>query len=289
MELHQNELLKLYWFDLESFNWVKLIRHKDNRIKDFEKIINNPKLFLEYQSIQRTDIYKDCNYILSYASFGKTYSILKWLYIIHWKKIVKNHIVSNWLSELWHRKIHNGFIYDMEKIDLLDDLEDRLVIDWWKSTLSWHQWLTNDNNKKIIELRQKWFYKEFTWYLDVVLSFNDLEKIVFNKEANKNWFNKLSSIFAIYLILDTKTWNQYIWSAYWKMWLWWRWSEYVATIHWWNKSLKELISLEWENYKYNFQYSILHVLSATKWSDIIFYENLYKKKLWSKVFWLNNN
>ncbi len=290
MQLKQNELLKLYWLNkLLEKGKIKIIRHKDNKLKDFEKIINNPKLLLEYQSIQNTDIYKDCKYIISYASYGKTYSVLKWLYRIKSKKIVENFKISEELIELGLRKIHKGYFYELEKNDLFSELENRLVIDWWKSTLSWHQWLTEKNNKDIIELRQKWFYKEFPWYLNIILNYYDLEKIINNKESNKSWYDKLSSIYAIYLILDTKTWNQYIWSAYWNKWLWWRWSEYIKTIHWWNKSLKEIINKNWYNYKYNFQYSILHVLSASKASDIIYYENLYKKKLWSKVFWLNNN
>ena len=65
--------------------------------------------------------------------------------------------------------------------------------------------------------------------------------------------------------------------------------DYAITIHDGNKALKELIYKEGQDYKINFQYSIMHVLSASRSSEVEKYESLYKKKLGSRVFGLNRN
>src|SRR5690242_12488865 len=49
-----------------------------------------------------------------------------------------------------------------------DPFRDRLVVEWGKSALSWHQWL-DQKDKAILELRPPGFVKEFTGYLDFTL------------------------------------------------------------------------------------------------------------------------
>lgn len=285
----QHQIFNIYWFDKLLNEWkIKVIRHADNRIKEFNKILNNTELFNEYQSYQKKDIFKWCKYIISYWEYWKTYGVFKWIYEVLSTENIKEDKVSNELISLWHEAIFTGFLYNLRKLNNFIDLENRLIIDWWKSTIQYHQWFNKENDKKVIEIKNQWYVKDFPGYFDIVLSFEELKKIIDNKESNLIWYNKLSWIYAIYLILDKKTWNQYIWSAYWKDWLWGRWEEYSRTFHWWNKELIELIK-NWNSYQLNFQYTILHVLSATKWSDIIYYENLYKEKLWSRTFWLNKN
>lgn len=280
----QYEILNIYWFDrLTKESKIKIIKHTWTWIKDFDKVLSNSKLFEEYQWYQDKDIFKWCKYIISYWPLW----LFKWIYEIISKNEVLNQKVSKNLVDLWHKDNYKGFFYKFKKINDFLELEDRLVIKWWNSR-QYHQWFNKDNDKEVLEIKYSWFVKDFPWYFDIILSFSELKKIIDNKESNIMWYNKLSWIYAIYLIIDKKTWNQYIWSAYWKDWLWWRWEEYSKTFHWWNIELINLIN-KWEDYQLNFQYTILHVLSATKGSDIFYYENLYKKKLWSKVFWLNKN
>jgi len=284
----QNDLLKIYGVNSRiNTKKVKMVRHQDSKL-DFNKLIKF-NLLEEYQKYQSSeDIYKGCDYIFVYIAFGKTHSLFYGVYKVNGNTYQEDIEVSKALQSCNHPTKINCYVYDLEKINFLDDLKDRLVIDWGKSTRKWYQWL-DKNNKEVISIRAKGYVKDFSGYLDVLLSFAELEEIINYKEANQIWFDKLSSIYAIYLILDTKTGNQYIGSASGVQGLWGRWKDYINSIHGGNKGLKKLIEKEGEQYKYNFQYSILHILSATKASQVEYYENLYKQKLGSKVFGYNEN
>ncbi|MDD3794269.1 MAG: GIY-YIG nuclease family protein [Candidatus Gracilibacteria bacterium] len=285
----QHQIFNIYGFDkLLNEGKIKVIRHADNRIKEFNKILNNTELFNEYQSYQKKDIFKGCKYIISYGEYGKTYGVFKGIYEVLSTENIKEDKVSNELISLGHEAIFTGFLYNLRKLNNFIDLENRLIIDWGKSTIQYHQWFNKENDKKVIEIKNQGYVKDFPGYFDIVLSFEELKKIIDNKESNLIWYNKLSGIYAIYLILDKKTGNQYIGSAYGKDGLWGRWEEYSRTFHGGNKELIELIK-NGNSYQLNFQYTILHVLSATKGSDIIYYENLYKEKLGSRTFGLNKN
>ena len=91
------------------------------------------------------------------------------------------------------------------------------------------------------------------------------------------------------MILDTKSGNQYIGSAYGIGGVWQRWSEYALSIHGNNKRLKELCQTD-SNYKKNFQYTILESLpSNVNKKEVIKIENLYKEKFGTRAFGLNEN
>ena len=71
--------------------------------------------------------------------------------------------------------------------------------------------------------------------------------------------------------------------------IWGRWSEYARTKHGGNKRLVELITAD-PDYCYNFQYSILEVFPIKRDKhEVLEYEQLYKKKLKSIEFGLNDN
>ena len=283
----QNELLKMYRLDdLIDTKKVKMVRHQDNKLY-FDKLLKS-NLLEEYQKYQVKDVFKECDYILVYTAFGKTHSLFYGIYKVNGSVYSENIEVSQELQDCKHHNNFNGFIYDLEEVNFLDDLKDRLVIDWGKSTITWDQWLIK-NNKEVISIRPKGYVTDFPGYLDVVLDFSELEEIIKYPEANNTWRDKLSSIYAIYLILDTQTGNQYIGSASGSQGLWGRWKDYATNIHGGNNSLIDLIEKNGEQYKYNFQYSILHILSATKASQVEYYENMYKRKLGSKAHGLNQN
>ena len=125
--------------------------------------------------------------------------------------------------------------------------------------------------------------------MDFTLSYNELKKISEYPEANKRWIDKLSSVNGIYLILDKKTGNQYIGSAYGANGIWGRWNSYVKNYHGENKRLIELLKND-NNYYANFQWTILETLPANLSKEkIISYETKYKEKLGTRAFGLNSN
>ena len=150
------------------------------------------------------------------------------------------------------------------------------MIDWGKGTINWCQ--NGTTEKEVLEIRPAMSEISFTSYDRVLLSFETLHKIVYNKAAYKEWEEKLSAVAGVYLITDTKTGKHYVGSASGEQGgIWGRWSEYARTKHGGNKRLKELITAD-ADYCNNFQYSILEVFPIKRdRHEVLEYEQLYKK------------
>ncbi len=93
----------------------------------------------------------------------------------------------------------------------------------------------------------------------------------------------------MYLIVDQKSGKQYVGSAYGEDGLLQRWTDYIHTHHGGNKKMIELLKAYPERY-HRFQFSVLQILPKTLTNDsVISIENLYKKKLMTIEFGLNDN
>lgn len=164
--------------------------------------------------------------------------------------------------------------YELEHIDLLKEYEGRLLIEWGNSALAWAQKATNE--KPIVAIQDK---RVFSGYENFVLTYDELKEIVKDPTAYESWHTALSSVKAIYLIVDRENGRQYVGSAYGKDGLLGRWAHYVDSLHGDNKLMKELLCNYPQRYKY-FQFSILQVLPKTvNPDDAIHAETLWKKKL----------
>ena len=131
--------------------------------------------------------------------------------------------------------------------------------------------------------------RQFPGYQNVILSFDQLEEVVQNSIEYELWQTALASVYAVYLIVDTKSGKQYVGSAYGKDGLLGRWRCYVETYHGGNKLMVDLISAKPEQYKH-FQFSILQLLEKTATADeVIQTESLWKKKLQTIAFGMNDN
>ena len=176
--------------------------------------------------------------------------------------------------------------FDLEHIDLLKDYEGRLTIDWGNSARMWHQKGTTGKPIVAIQADEK---KVFSGFENLILTYDELKEIVENPTIYEAWHTALSSVNAIYLIVDQETGKQYVGSAYGKDGLLGRWSCYVNSLHGNNKLMKELICDHPERYHY-FQFSILQILPKTATDDeVIQTESLYKKKLLTIPFGMNDN
>ena len=176
--------------------------------------------------------------------------------------------------------------FDLEHIDLLKDYEGRLTIDWGNSARMWHQKGTTEKPIVAIQADVK---KVFSGFVNLILTYDELETIVENPTLYEAWHTALSSVNAIYLIVDRETGKQYVGSAYGKDGLLGRWSCYVNSLHGNNKLMKELICAYPERY-HHFQFSILQILPKTVTDDeVIQTESLYKKKLLTVPFGMNDN
>ncbi|MEC8067901.1 MAG: GIY-YIG nuclease family protein [Pseudomonadota bacterium] len=248
---------------------VKLVRHKDERT-EYRDMLKNRDTLLKYQSEQPTDVFKDCDYIISFIGKERRQSILFGIYKV-------NSVTLN----------EGLYCYDLEQVSELEHLNDRIVIDWGKAGRSWHQ--KYSNIKEIIQVYQEGYIGNFTGLLDFTLEYSELQRLTKNPDANRDWYHNLSSVNGIYLILDQETGMQYIGSACGAKGIWGRWENYAKNGHGGNIELKALLETD-PRYAQNFRYSILQTLPSNYTAkQVIQYENLYKQKLGSRVHGLNGN
>jgi hypothetical protein len=260
----------LYNRTLDKSAKIKLVRHKQVGRDLYNLYLTDRPEFLAYQNSQLKDVFNGVDYIVSFIGEDGLLSRFIGVY-----KLTSS------------KQLANGhFEYQMEEVkEHFDDLKERVIIKW-ENAISWHQWIKN--KMEVIEIRPGLHYKQFTDYFDFILSFRELKEIVTKQYAD--WKKMLSVTKGIYLISDTKTGKLYVGSAYGEDGIWGRWNKYVTTNgHGDNKTLKELITVD-PTRGNNFQFSILMLLPRTITADeAIKKERLFKNKLGTNSFGLNNN
>lgn len=274
------ETLKTYGLNIELK--TKLVRHQSSNY-DLNRLFANDQIEF-YQSVQGKNIFSNCQQIVSFIGEGGSRSKFIGVY-----KVLKETESPSlkWPEEFLYPEMPPGnFFYELKKDTAFQDLEGRLVIDWGLSTRSWHQWL---KEKEIIEILPKGYIRSFSGYLDFILDFHEMCKIIEFSEAHREWHQKLESVAGIYLITDTKTGMQYVGSAYGSGGILARWKFYTQTGHGNNDRLKVLLK-EDKNYSRNFRFTILRTLPKSLTNkEVIEIETLYKEKLGTRAFGLNSN
>lgn len=279
------EIVRMRDFDISQK--IKLVRHQDAR---YDLNLLYKQGFIEfYQSVQSKDVFGNCNYIFSFMGTEGTKSVFIGAYRKVSSSMFDKSKIPAGFPYLDMLEKDEYFYYELERIKKFDDLINRLVIDWGKSTRSWYQWLDEDKDKQVIEILPSGYVKEFPGFDELILTFDELNTIVKNPDANRQWHTMLSSVNGVYLITDLTDGSQYIGSAYGKDGILGRWIEYVRTHHGGNDKLIMLLASEPERYR-NFQYSILRALPKSMLDvQVISYEQLYKAKLGTRAFGLNSN
>ena len=249
---------------------VKLVRHKDSRA-EYRHVMKDRDALLQYQKEQAKDVFKGCDYIISFIGIERKRSIFIGVFKVGG---------SNPRDGKQY--------YELEPVSEFEDLEERLVIDWGDGTRNWHQWYDR-HDKEVIEILPQGFIGNFPGLLDFVLEFDELKTLISNPEANHDWRQHLSAVNGIYLILDAESGKQYIGSAYGIGGIWQRWCEYAASGHGGNKELVDLLKPDPLRARH-FKFSVLQSLpSNITPREIISIEALYKEKLGSRAHGLNRN
>ena len=249
---------------------TKLVRHKDNRRDLYNLYWTDRAEFLAYQNSQSKDVFNGVDYIVSFIGEEGLLSRFIGVYKLTGRQ----------------QLAEDSFEYEMEEVkEKFDDLKERVIIRW-ENAISWHQWIKNE--MEVIEIHPGLHYKQFTDYSDFILNFDELKEIVTKQYSD--WKKMLSATKGVYLISDTKTGKLYVGSAYGEDGIWGRWTKYVSTNgHGDNKTLKELVTAD-PTHGNNFQFSILMLLPRTITADeAIKKERLFKNKLGTNSFGLNNN
>lgn len=249
---------------------VKVVRHKDSR-EEYRHVMKDRQALLEYQKEQGRDVFKECDYIVSFIGIERKRSVFVGVF-----KINKS-------------RPHAGkYFYDLTPVPEFDSLIDRLIIDWGDNTRAWHQWY-HKQEKEVIEILPQGYIGNFPGLLSFVLEFEELKTMTQNPDANYEWRHHLSAVNGVYLVLDNKTGHQYIGSACGNGGIWQRWCDYAANG---TGSNKELIALHQNDplYHRHFRFSVLQTLpSNVSQREIVAIETLYKEKLGSRAHGLNKN
>lgn len=274
------ELLSLRGFDPTIP--TKLVRHEDSRYDVRE--LHRQGWLEPYQSFQSKPIFHKVRQIIAFLGAGRTRARFVGVYEVlghrpgEQVQLPTDFPFPEWTSE---------FFYDLVKRPGYEDLEGRVVIEWGKGTLSWHQHL---RDKPVIELLPSGdTIPVFDDYLQFVIRHEQLVAIVTGAEAHREWRSRLSAVAGVYLIQATTTGQQYIGSAYGDGGVWARWQAYATNGHGANKLLKRLVR-EDPAYPEAFRFSLLQVLpkSMTR-TDVIRWEGVFKDKLGTRATGLNLN
>ncbi len=262
---------------------VKLVRHGNREINILDSFKYNKKYFETYQSFQGLNKFKQAKYIAVFAPGKSTSAIFLGLYtirkVIHnpeWSKKIHSYIDKYSFPNRWHNV---GSWYDLKLNDKLEQLSERLIIDWGGSTVSWVQ----NKDKEIIQIRGKYSIDEFISYDEIQISYEKLQFLLKDVITNETWINALSAVNGIYLIKDKNSGKLYVGSAYGENGIYGRWKIYANNGHGGNKKLTKLDPT-------HFEFSILEIATKTASQDeVIHRENRWKEKLGTREFGLNLN
>jgi hypothetical protein len=263
-----------------------LVRHQDSRIEFYQLLRIGG--FDIYQSNQSRDVFKGCSHILSFTAAGGTRSLFMGMYAIKGVTFDTDRTYPESLQAILGSP--GAFWYDFKKDHRLADLEQRMVIDWGTATRSWHQWADRMAAlREVTEIRAHGRWIPFTNYDDVALTHAELRHLASHHQANPDWHHALAKVRGIYLIVDESDGRQYVGSAYGDFGLWGRWVEYAEQPHGGNQRLVEILAADPQRYRF-FRYSILKTMPiSTPKDEVVRLESLFKRKLGSRAFGLNDN
>jgi hypothetical protein len=231
--LSLSSLLSLFDPEIESRN-LKLVRHADTRI-DLDALIRAG--FLEaYESIQSRPVFHRCDLVLRFVGEEGTRARFAGAARVVGHRAGVGPCPPGFpCPEIWG----GNWTYDLEPVATFDELRDRLVIDWGQSARAWVQ---RRLDKQVLEIRPRGFVAEFPGYENVVLTFDELERIVEQPDANRVWHRTLEAVAGVYLIVDLRSGDQYVGSAYGERGILGRWETYVRTGHGGNARLQALLA-----------------------------------------------
>ncbi len=281
--LYFSDLLKRAGIDPKR---VKLLRHAYSD-KNFNACAGAGMVY-EYTCHQKADFSKGYDYWCVFVSGKSTLAKFVTMYKVGNSVPDTPDRIPDGLPEI-ESKNYNGeyAIFNLEYVDLLKEYENKLIIEWGAGTRQFAHKGTTE--KPIVSIRAE-EKKNFEGFDKVVLSYDRLKEIIEDVEdVYGDWHTALKSVNGIYLIADNESGKQYVGSAYGSDGLFGRWSSYVQSHHGGNKLMKEEICYHPDRY-HSFQFSILQILPKTMSpEEIINTESLWKTKLQSIKFGMNDN
>lgn len=285
-KLNLVDLIQLAGLPLED---LVVIRHSFNR-KETKDIWdrNDHTNFEIYQSLQPSEnFFKGKRYVLSFVADSKVLSRFIGCYEILGVKPASevDKSPSFPAPDMYDRPGH--VFFEMKLTPYMEDLKDRLVIDWGKGTIGYVQYTLAALEKKSVVAIAPDKNHTFPGYNRVVWNFTSMKSYL--KGDYEEIHAALKEVYAVYLVTDTKTGKYYVGSAYGKDGLYGRWLTYAkhpagggtADDEEGNKGIIEYLKENPEAYL-NFQYSILEIIHKTGNNEKDIQATLDAEKVWKQ-------
>jgi hypothetical protein len=277
------DILKMAGFDERKT--AKLVRHQ-SRYDSMEELRRNDWLEV-YQSYQARSVFHGIEQIISFYGLSTNRAGFYGVYRVLGHKSPNDGADLPGCPSLTRWRSDCTFFYILDRDKRFDDFRDRIIIDWGRAALSWHQKLKNKPIVEILPPGRK--LQPFGDFLEFSLTHAQLKDLFENEEAHRDWKIPLSNVAGVYLILAQKTGHLYIGSAYGATGFWGRWQQYAKTGDGGNVKIRKLIESD-PDYPASFLFSILHILPRSMSKDaVIQRETEYKIKLGTRAIGLNSN
>lgn len=202
-------------------------------------------------------------------------------------------------GQIPERTTPTGRCFDLRPSSFLAPLAGRLVVEWDKSTLSWHRRGSDSASKfPVLEIADR-DKIEFPGFDGVLLTFPALCQMVDEEDHRyADWRAALSEVQGIYLITDSKNGRQYVGKADGAERILGRWRTYAQDGHGGNVALRKLAresaatgsATTKTDHAQSFVFSLLRVFGpSTPSSTVDAAESHFKQALMTRDFGLNKN
>lgn len=264
-----------------------MVRHQSEHLK----VMLELGLIEEFQSFQRMPAFRKAKYMISFVAEPNNYAKFYGVYIN--TQIKENEDLPIYSDKLrpfcLPQNRETDFFIDLKKDERFLKFEGRLIIDWVVPR-GWYNTYGEVKNKEVIKILPNNFVDEFPGLMNIRLSALELRKIILNIEAHSKWYEALTRLQAVYLIMDKSTGNQYVGTTYGQNGLWQRWESYVKTGFTGGNIELENLKKNNPDFYTELQFSILEVLSKNaNQNECVKAESLWKDKLGTRAYGLNKN
>jgi hypothetical protein len=255
---------------------VRLVRHRDTRYDaartPYKLWQANDGSFELYQRLQIKPVFRDAGKLAMFVVSPLDETVFAGLYDNHGVEPAP----AGLRDPLGGHDASGINLYDLRPSSALQDYVGRLLIDWGKGYRVWVQRADNQN-KRVVELRRSNEDPPFPGFMDFEARLSDLQSMP------SSWRTILASVSGVYLLINLRTGEPYVGSAFGSGGFWSRWESYAASGHGGNVKMR---AAQGDDYLV----SILEIASSSaRHEDLLDLENRWKRKLASREFGLNAN
>ncbi len=191
--------------DIDPAN-VRVVRHHDTRteckIAPYGIWRRDPVLLEKYQNIQGKDRFPVGKLLASFVRTPSDKTLFVGLYAVNAKGVAGENEIDPCSGLPCPGKV----LYDTSRDNRLKDMQGRLVVDWGKGYLAWHQ-RANKNDKRVIELLRDPEDEPFPGYFGFRCRLSDLS------DLPVAWKTQLRAAKGVYVLTSASTRKHYVGSA----------------------------------------------------------------------------